>query len=340
MNRASKVRSWAARIATLNALALGMQVCALAPGGNNAATQSGPEAAKPAAMDAILAALDANIASYDHSVPSFLCNEHVVSLLQPTYGVAGYQRTITDSVFRIRRTTTADDHTSLQESRLVKAVDGRPIAKSTTTDASEDTTMLGGPMSVFGIFSGGLSLVSTPAKICFRYHLHPQRKNHPGDKIVIEFENLPLKERAAPCPFGDQTSGRATINPATMRVVRLEAKLREYELRPGEKETWEWKIDYSPVVLSGMTFWMPSVIRSTAVPNVVAEAPGATNTSGRRGGLGATMSTQPASQSPPFTYSLIANYSDYHLLNVTSRIIEVTGDEDTSAPENSHLPQP
>jgi hypothetical protein len=281
-------------------------------------------------LDSILAALEGNVTDYGHSVPSFLCKEHVVSEMESTSNAAGLRRKVTDSIFRVRRSTGADGLGHLDESRVLTAVDGKPPPP----EATEETTEFNAPMSVFGIFSGGLNLVSSYGKMCFRYKLRPPRKGHPADRIVIEFENLPLRERDPACFYTDNITGRAFVQPSPMRVVRMEAKMRDHEMMPGVKETWEWTIDYAPVTLGGKIFWMPATIRSKAVPN---SEPATTYSSGtgRRGG-GTTTSIQ---TSPP-TYTLEAKYSDYHRLNVVSRIVPVTGDDDQSPPVPAPAPAP
>jgi len=288
-------------------------------------TEAKPMDNKPldGSLDSILAALDANVGDYGRSVPSFLCKEHVVSEMEYTSNAAGFRRTITDSIFRVRRSSGADGLVHIDESRVLTAVDGKPPPP----EAAEETTEFNAPMSVSGIFSGALNLVSIYGKKCFRFKVHLPRKGHPDDRIVIDFDNLPLRERDPACFYTDNISGHAFIQPSSMRVVHMEAKMRDHEMMPGVRELWEWAIDYAPVTLGGKIFWMPATIRSKAVPNsetVSTLTPG----TGRRGG-GTTGSMQ---TSPP-TYKLQAKYADYHRLNVVSRIVPVTGDDDQRAPE-------
>ena len=51
-------------------------------------------------MDEIIERLEANLNHYDAGVPSFFCEEHVVSQVEP--GLRN-QNTVTDSVFRLKR---------------------------------------------------------------------------------------------------------------------------------------------------------------------------------------------------------------------------------------------
>ena len=98
-------------------------------------------------LEEILQRIDANLNHYDAGVPSFFCDEHVVSQVEP--GLRN-QDTITDSVFRLKRTPNPDHTTTLVESREIKKVDGKPAT-------SQD---MDGPTLLSGAFEGGLAVVS------------------------------------------------------------------------------------------------------------------------------------------------------------------------------------
>jgi len=221
----------------------------------------------------------------------------------------------------VRRSDVSETSPRVIESRVVKLVDGKPAG---------DTSKLNSPASVFGIFSYGLRIVSSSNKDCFHYRMRPVRKGRTPDNIVIEFEELPQDERAAHCPYDPFMSGRATVKSSSMRVTRMEVKTRNYEVVPGVTGTWEWSIDYAPVQLSGKTFWMPAKIRSQATTDGAPDSI-ATNTGGggRRGGGTNTITSN---AKPALTYSVAAKYSDYHLLNVVSKII-IPGKDDGGEPE-------
>ena len=103
--------------------------------------------AKTPALEEILQRLEANLNRYDTSVPSLFCDEHVISRVEPG---PRDQDTITDSVFRLKRTPNADHTTTLVESREIKNVNGKP---STSQD-------MNGPTMLSGWFEGGLAVVS------------------------------------------------------------------------------------------------------------------------------------------------------------------------------------
>jgi hypothetical protein len=78
----------------------------------------GEQATLPS-LDEILLQLEGNLNHYDKEVPNFFCNEHVVSSL--SYAKK-HQSTITDSVFRVVRTSSG----TLTESHEIQAVNGTP----------------------------------------------------------------------------------------------------------------------------------------------------------------------------------------------------------------------
>ena len=77
-------------------------------------------------MHEILQRLQENLEQYDSGVPSFFADEHVVSRMVPD---VHDQETVTDSVFRLKRTPHPDHTTTLEESREVKTVNGQPATK-------------------------------------------------------------------------------------------------------------------------------------------------------------------------------------------------------------------
>jgi hypothetical protein len=279
-------------------------------------------------LDALLVALEANIDSYNRSVPGFLCNEHVSSNMEPTTDPGGFRHDA-DSVFRVRRAAQPNGTSHLVESRTLKTLNGKPAPPTASdTDVDPDDPLAAAPpqapMAVFGIFSNGINLVAYSGKLCFRYKLHPARPNHPKDRIVVDFEELPPSERDDDCPSNGKISGKETIDQATRRAVRLQTTTTNHLSQFGYNETWEWTIEYAPVTLSTRVFWLPTTIRSRAVPDINALTAGAYAAPTRRGGPGSPNSAR------PLTYTLEAKYTDYHLLNVTSRIVIPTANPDLS----------
>ncbi len=288
-------------------------------------------AQQPSVPDAIpVPALSTEIRPAGNTLDSILAALE----MEPAPDPGGMRRTIIESTFRVRRSVGADGQAAFQESRSLKSIDGKP-----PPPGADESSELIGPVAVFGVFSYGMDLVSAKGEACFRYRLHPPRKGRPTERIVIEFEDLPARERNAGCPSNGKLSGRAFVNPSTLRMVRLETKASDHTSLEGMKETWNWAVDYAPVTLSGKTYWMPSAIHSKSVRDE-ADGPGVVVSNGGGGRRGGSTTTMGSSVGRPLTYTLEARYSDYHLLTVSSRIVPVTGAGESSAPDPNAPPPP
>jgi hypothetical protein len=57
--------------------------------------------------------------------------------------------------------------------------------------------------------------------------------------------------------------------------------------------TWKWAVDYAPVELDGQTFWLPKTISSRTATN----------------------------HPPTVVWTFVANYRNYHLLAVKSKML-------------------
>ncbi len=139
--------------------------------------------AQPPTLDDILLAIENNLHRYDTTVPSFFCDEQVVSTMVPG---PKKQNATTDSTFRLKRVPGIDRKTTLEESREVKSVNGHPTSGGD----------FNGPSMVGGAFSGGLSIVSLSQKACMRYALQPITSGHP---YIVQFSSLPSSERPTNC---------------------------------------------------------------------------------------------------------------------------------------------
>jgi hypothetical protein len=250
-----------------------------APAQNNQQVQ-------PPTLDQILERLESNLHHYDNVVPSFFCDEHVVS--QST-DIRGRERSVTDSTFRLKRVPGQDHKIALTESREVKTVDGRPAK-------GEEVA---GPGILHGAFSGALSLVSVSQQACMRYTLRPIDPDATGPYIV-QFATLPGKQRSSGCLLQEDGSGRVLIDPDTMQVTRIELTAPNHTIIPAGpmrmKTVGEWyvTVDYSPVELGDQAFWMPRHILSRLTASV---------------GMSRTI------------WTFDADYGNFHKLEVSSRIV-------------------
>jgi hypothetical protein len=248
--------------------------------------------AKAPTLDEILHRLQANLNHYDARVPSLFCDEHVVSS-QMERNIPD-ESTVTDSVFRLKRTPKPDHTTSLAESREIKTVNGKP-ATSQDVDA---------PTMLSGAFEGGLAVVSLEQTACMSYELQPLNRKRPAEPYIVNFATALTPRNSAACLLREKSKGRASIDPSSMQVTHLELTTPRHVMIPGDSFSPPvvgrrfLSVDYAPVLLGGETFWMPSAItmRITRGSGTFHES----------------------------VWSYQAAYRNYHKLEVTSRILPGT----------------
>jgi hypothetical protein len=249
----------------------------------------GAQQAKTPTLDEILGRLEANLNHYDRGVPSLFCDEHVISEMDR--GPRREDYTITDSIFRLKRTLNPDHTTMLEESREIKTVDGKP-----TTSQDID-----GPAMMNGWFEGGLAIVSPSQTACMNYTLQRPNKKHPGDPYVVRFATVLTPQNSAACLLAEDSKGRVFIDPASVQITHMELTTPHHIIIAGDRYRQPvvgkrvLTLDYAPVLLGGETFWMPSTITLHA--------------------------TSAARTFHPAVWSFRAVYRNYHKLEVTSRIL-------------------
>ena len=243
---------------------------------------------KTPTLEEILQRLEANLNHYDTSVPSFFCDEHVVSQMQPG---PSNRDTVTDSIFRLKRTSNADRTTTLAESREIRKVNGKPAASQ----------KMDGPTMLNGAFEGGLAFVSLSQQACMNYTLQRVHRKRPNEPYIVRFTTDLTPPDSANCVLQENSKGRVFIDPASMQITRLELTTPHHIIIPktrylsavvGERTL---AVDYAPVRLGGETFWMPSKITMR-------------NISG-------------AQTFHPTSWSFEASYSNYHKLEVRSHVL-------------------
>ncbi|MCU1225622.1 MAG: hypothetical protein JWQ42_3715 [Edaphobacter sp.] len=238
-------------------------------------------------LEGILLRLQIQRWAYTASVPSFFCDEHVVSnlyRLQITSGrtIADSIGTTTDSIFRLKRSDSHVAPVQLTEAREIKSVNNKP----TQGEA------ISGPAIFVGAFSNALTLVSLDLIHCYDYHVTPRQHLRRAPALVIEYSLKPSLVSDSSCPGPEIQIGRAYIDPQTFQILRIEMRTPNHEINSGIYGPWIWSIDYGPVAFDGKTFWMPKIITSKAT-----------------------------SKSLKTEWSFVATYRNYHKLTVTSRIL-------------------
>jgi hypothetical protein len=163
------------------------------------------------------------------------------------------QSTVTDSVFRVVRTSSG----TLTESHEIQAVNGTPAKGE----------QVRGPTIVSGVFTGSLDAVSLSQHACMSYTLQPIDPEHPNQPYVIQFTTLPNTQQRPECLLKEQGAGRVFVDSATMQITRMELRAPNHRINSVESGVWQISIDYAPVSFVGKTFWMPSTVTSTATPS-------------------------------------------------------------------------
>ena len=204
-------------------------------------------------LNETLQRLESNLNHFDTRVPSFFCDEHIVS--SQTQGDLPEQKTIADTIFRLKRVSEADHTTTLSESREVKTINGKPTT-------AED---LNGPALLTGMFEGGLAVVSLNQAPCMEYRLQQRRPKRSGETYSISFATVLNEQKSARCFLQEESKGRASIDSASMQLSHLEITTPRHIIDTGDPYTThvgkrQLTVDYAPVLLGGETFWMPSAM--------------------------------------------------------------------------------
>lgn len=138
-----------------------------------------------------------------------------------------------------------------------------------------------------------------------RYKLEPIKRA--GKPYIVEFTSIYMREHPSNCLLEEDGYGRVFVDPTTMQIKRLEITAPNHTMvyprdasgyiPPPVTGKWIITIDYAPVLLGGQTFWLPETV---------------------------TSSMSEAALSHHTTWSFDAHYSNYHKLEVTSRIVVPT----------------
>jgi hypothetical protein len=197
-------------------------------------------------LDRILSQIELNTELYNVTVPSFICNEHIVS--QEVHEGKIKREITVDAVFSVIRSTVKAN--TLEESREVKLVDGKPAP-------GKNITM---PLSFSGGFSGALNkFLSSDHRLCFEYAPDASTSS-PKGIAAFTFVAKPATASGSDCAsIQPGTTGRFTVDTASMEVTHIE---RTVQNPVGEDRTvlGTAVVAYAPVILNGKSFWLPTTI--------------------------------------------------------------------------------
>jgi hypothetical protein len=197
-------------------------------------------------LDQILARVEANTEQYKASVPSFLCNEHIISQ-EIHNGILKHETTV-DALFRVTRSPSQTG--ILNESREVKAIDGKPSGN----------TKINMPISFTGGFSGALAkFLSADHRQCFDYAADSSAAT-PAGTAAFTFASREATAKDPACASVQPgTSGKFTIDSATLQVTHIERTV-PYPIGKDNGVVSTASVDFAPVTLSGKSFWLPFTV--------------------------------------------------------------------------------
>ena len=211
-----------------------------------AGTLVSAQAQQPLSLDQLLSQIEVNTERYSATVPSFVCNEHILS--QEVHEGKSKRETTVDAVFSVTRSTAKAN--TLEESREIKLIDGRPAA-------GKKMTM---PLSFSGGFSGALNkFLSSDHRSCFEYAADASTQP-PKGTAAFTFVAKPAAAKDTSCAsIKPGTMGKFTVDTTSMQVTHIE---RTVQNPVGKDQTvlGTAAVDYAPVVLNGKSFWLPTTI--------------------------------------------------------------------------------
>jgi hypothetical protein len=197
-------------------------------------------------LDEILSHVEARTEQYKASVPSFLCDEHILS--QEFHQGQLKHETTVDALFRVTRS--ASQTNPLTESREIKAVNGKP-------STSKKINM---PISFTGGFSGALAkFLSADHRRCFDYRPDSSAKTSPGTAAFTFTAKETVAADPACASIQPQTTGKFVVDSVAMQVTHIERTV-PYPIGKDPAVLGTASVEFAPFTLSGKLFWLPSTI--------------------------------------------------------------------------------
>jgi len=209
-------------------------------------------------FDQVLAQIEANTRRYTATVPSFFCNEHIVS--EEIHAGKIKRETTVDAVFSVKRS--ASQPNVLEESREVKLIDGKPAVGK----------KMNMPLTFSGGFSGALAkFLSSDHRACFDYTADASGLM-PQGTAGFTFVARTTAGREPDCAsIQPGTTGKFTVDTASMQVTHIE---RTAPTAVGNDKTvlGTAAVDYALVTLNDKSFWLPTTITAFTTDSSKAES--------------------------------------------------------------------
>jgi hypothetical protein len=200
-------------------------------------------------LEQILTRVEANTEQYKASVPSFVCDEHIIS--QEIHTGALKHETTVDALFRVTRSISQTG--ILNESREVKAIDGKP-------SGNKKISM---PISFTGGFSGALAkFLSADHRQCFDYAPDPATAAPTGTTAFTFASREAAAKDPACASIQPGTTGKFTIDSATVQVMHIERTV-PYPIGKDQGVLSTASVDFAPVTLSGNSLWLPFTVSAS-----------------------------------------------------------------------------
>ncbi len=252
-----------------------------------ALAQSGPRTGDPSgpqpeSPDNLLREVRANVATYMATLPDLFCEERFTSKRFSDGHQTDSNTTV--STFRVLHPQGPRQSGKSLESRVVREIDG----------AAAHGNRIKGAYTLTGGFDAALLVLTSDSALCFDF-----RKAGPGaaltasDPAQLRMEFAGRTPLPAGCPSPDLgRTGEITLDARSKQVLQIRQTLPH---PPGGGDKWGplvWTVTFGPVNLGDRTFYTPASVRSELF---------------RKG-------TSEYLQS-------IAEYSNYHKLEVSSRIV-------------------
>jgi hypothetical protein len=210
---------------------------------------------EPPNLEEMLSQVEANADRYSATVPSFICNEHIVS--QELHQGRLKRETTVDAVFTVTRS--ASQANALEESREVKTVNGKPAADKKLTL----------PISFTGGFSNALTkFLSRDHRSCFDYAADAATASPGGTAAFTFAAKAAVAKEPACASIQPGTTGKFVVDTASMQVTHIERTVPN-PVGKDQAVVGTAAVDYAAVTFNGKTFWLPTTI--TAFTNETAE---------------------------------------------------------------------
>jgi hypothetical protein len=203
-------------------------------------------AQQPLNLDQLLSQIQANTDRYSATVPSFICDEHIVS--QELHQGQLKRETTVDAVFSVSRS--ASKPGTLEESREVKMINGKPAVNK----------KMNLPISFSGGFSGALTkFLSRDHRLCFEYAADASTPSPESTATFTFVARIAGAKEPSCASIQPGTAGKFVVDTASMQVTHIERTVPN----PVGKDQGVFgtaAVEYAAVTFNGQSFWLPSTI--------------------------------------------------------------------------------